>query len=207
MPALTAARELKLGPRLAGIPLSPDEFDAVEKVDDRYRYELINGVLIVSPLPLEAERDSNEELGYLLRLYKETHRHGSCLDKTLHEQTVQAWRNRRRPDRVLWVGLGRVPDPEVDVPNVVAEFVSRGRRNWRRDYVTKRREYQQIGVEEYWIFNRFDHTLTVFRFTPDGLQEIVLKEHQTYRTPLLPGFRLPLARIFAVADSWKKAAE
>ena len=48
-----APPQLVLGPGLAGIFLTPDEFDAIEDVDRNYRYELINGRLIVSPPPLE----------------------------------------------------------------------------------------------------------------------------------------------------------
>ncbi|MDX1944706.1 MAG: hypothetical protein SFU86_04800 [Pirellulaceae bacterium] len=42
--------------------------------------------------------------------------------------------NIRRRDRALWIGLGRLPDPKVDLPTIVVEFVSPGRRNFLRDY-------------------------------------------------------------------------
>src|SRR5262245_37919265 len=78
-PATTSAdtHNLVLTPHLAGIRLSPEEFDAVEQCDKSWRYELILGVLVVSPHPLEAERDSNGEVGYLLRNYREEHPRGS----------------------------------------------------------------------------------------------------------------------------------
>ena len=38
---------LKLVPELAGILLSPEEFDAVEECDELYNYELVHGVLVV----------------------------------------------------------------------------------------------------------------------------------------------------------------
>jgi hypothetical protein len=44
--------------------------------------------------------------------------------------------------------------------------------------------------------------LTVFRNVPGEQTEVVLTEHETYRTPLLPGFELPLARLLIVADRW-----
>jgi hypothetical protein len=47
-----------LGPRDAGIPLSLDEFENADYVKG-YRYELIHGVLVVNPPPLEQERDAN----------------------------------------------------------------------------------------------------------------------------------------------------
>ena len=190
---------IALGPELAGISLTPREFDAVEDVDENYHYELINGVLVVTPPALESERDPNEELGYLLRAYREHHPEGSALDRTLPEQTVRTRKNRRRADRVIWAGLGRVPRPRTDPPSIVVEFVSGARRDWQRDYVEKKREYAQIRIGEYWVIDRFRRTLTVYR---PGQRKLVVKENEVYRTPLLPGFELPLARLLGVADSW-----
>jgi Uma2 family endonuclease len=129
---------LVLEPGLAGTLMTPDEFDAAEEGDDCYIYELINGVLVVTPLPLEAERDPNDELGHLLRTYRDQHPRGAGLDATLPEQTVRTATNRRRADRLIWAGLGRIPNPRVDVPTVIAEFVSQKRRDRQRDYVAKR---------------------------------------------------------------------
>src|SRR5438132_5235121 len=96
-----------LGPELAGVFLTPEEFDAIEEADRNHRYELIDGRLIVTPPPLEAERGPNEEFGVLLYLYRHQHPQGSALDDTLPEQTVVTRGNRRRADRVIWAGLGR----------------------------------------------------------------------------------------------------
>jgi Uma2 family endonuclease len=192
-----------LEPGLAGTLMTPEEFDAAEVGDELYDYELINGVLVVSPPPLEAERDPNEELGFLLRLYREQHPQGAALDKTLPEQTVRTATNRRRADRLIWAGLGRVPNPRVDLPTIIAEFVSKERRDRQRDYVEKRREYMELRVAEYWIIDRFRRILTVVVNSPAGPQDQTIGEHETYRTPLLPGFELPLARLLALADQWK----
>src|SRR5713226_6431585 len=89
-----------LRPQLAGASLSPEEFDAVEEVDRDYRYELINGRLIVTPPPLQAERGHHEELGRILLTYPDHHPHGPALDDTLHEETVVTAQNRRRAHRV-----------------------------------------------------------------------------------------------------------
>ncbi len=194
---------LVLGPELAGISLTPEEFDAIEEADRDYRYELINGRLIVTPPPLEAERATNQELGFLLRLYRQEHPQGAALDATLPEQTVITRTNRRRADRVIWTGLGRHPDPHLDVPSIIAEWVSESKRDWQRDYVEKLQEYREMGIAEYWIFDRFRRTLTVYRGTLEAPEVLVVKEGETYRTPLLPGFELPLARILAVADRWQ----
>jgi hypothetical protein len=47
--------------------LMPEEFDQVTEYDDGFRYELIRGVLVVAPIPAEAEYAPNDELGSLLR--------------------------------------------------------------------------------------------------------------------------------------------
>ena len=156
----------RIGPSCAGLRMSPEEFDALTNFDERYRYELVRGVLVVTPPPAEAERDPNGELEYLLRDYKKRHPQGSALDKTLAEHQIQPGDGRRRADRVIWAGLGRVPDPVADVPTIAVEFVSRGKRDWLRDYEEKRREYLALGVVEYWIIDRFRRTMTVYRNPP-----------------------------------------
>jgi Uma2 family endonuclease len=185
--------------------MTPEEFDAVTDYDDRFVYELIHGVLIVSPTPGEAERDPHEELGVLLRLYQLTQPQGSILDKTLPEQYIPLPDGRRRADRVIWVGLGRVPNTQTDIPAIVAEFVSKRKRDRVRDYEEKRREYLALGVLECWIIDRFARTMSVFKNIPGEPPEVVVQAEETYRTPLLPGFELALARLGKVADDWSKS--
>ncbi len=186
----------------AGLRLSAEEFDAITEFDDRYRYELIHGVLVVNPIPSEAEADPNEELGHLLRTYQEQHPRGGILDATLPERYVRT-RNRRRADRLIWTGLGRKPNWKVDTPTIVVEFVSKGKRDWKRDYVEKRAEYLEIGVIEYWIIDRFRRCLTVYSSQPSRPPEIVIDESGVYRTDILPGFELVLASLLETADAWK----
>ena len=201
--SILAPPHFVFGPGLAGVFLRPDEFDTIDEADRDHRYELINGRLIVSPPPLEAERDPNEELGHLLRAYRRNHPQGSALDVTLPEQTIVTGSNRRRADRVIWTGLGRQPDPQHDLPTIVVEWVSESKRDWQRDYVEKSQEYREIGIAEYWIFDRFRRTLTVHRGTKDVPEVLVIPEGAMYRSPLLPGFEVPLAQLLAVADRWQ----
>ena len=83
------------------------------------------------------------------------------------------------------------------MPSIVVEFVSVGKRNRARDYEAKRDEYLAAGVLEYWVIDRFRRQMTVFRH--DGSRAGVA-ESETFRTPLLPGFELPLSRLLAEAD-------
>jgi Uma2 family endonuclease len=195
-------RRIRLTRSSNGMLMTPEEFDAVVDHDDRFVYGLIHGVLIVSPPPGESERDPNEELGFLLRTHQHNHPQGAMLDKTLSEQYVPLPDGRRRADRVIWIGLGRVPNIQTDIPTIVAEFVSKRKRDRVRDYEEKRREYQMIGVLEYWVIDRFARTMTVFKNEGGASSEVVVKAEQTYQTPLLPGFALPLSQLLKVADDW-----
>jgi Uma2 family endonuclease len=189
-----------LGPELAGTLMTSEEFDAVEEADENYVYELINGILVVSPPPLEGERGANEELGYLLRLYRQHHPQGSSLDATLREHLIRTRSSRRRADRVIWAGLQRQPHPRRDRPTIAVEFVSKGKRNRKRDYLEKKKEFLAAGIMEYWVIDRFARVMTVYR---KGKSELVVAENKTYSTPLLPGFVLPLARLLETADRWE----
>ena len=200
MSAVTSDRcQLMLEPSSSGALLTPEEFDAAE-FREGWRYELIRGVLVVSPSPLRKERDPNEELGHWLRNYRQNHPQGRAMDATFYEETVVLPAERRRADRVIYAGLGRAP-LEAEVPTIVVEFVSAGKRNLTRDYEEKRDEYLALGVREYWIIDRFARCLTVHRAETDRPRQVV-REGQIYTTPLLPGFELALDRLLQRSDLW-----
>ena len=192
----------RIGPECNGMQLLPVEYDAVRDWDERHRYELVNGVLIVTPPAGAGERSPNDDLGYILRTYQESDPNGHVIDDTLPEQEIKTGENRRRADRAIWIGLGRQPDPVNDVPTIAVEFVSRSSRDRHRDYVEKRREYAEAGVREYWVIDRFRREMTIFRGTDE---ELVIAEDETYTTDLLPGFELSLGRLLQMADRYRDA--
>ncbi len=108
---------------------------------------------------------------------------------------------------MIWAGLGRVPNVRRDVPTIAIEFVSVGRSNRTRDYEHKRDEYLAAGVEEYWVIDRFRRQMTVFRRDGQAFSQSIVAEGESYATPLLPGFELPLAKVLAEADKLAAAQE
>lgn len=196
------APTIPFGPEANGILVTVAEFDAAER-EPGWRYELIRGVLIVSPAPSRQERDPNGELEFLLRAYQRNHPDGHSLDKTLSEEDIHAGDDRRRADRVIWAGLGRIPK-DGEPPTIAIEFDSAGKRNRVRDYVEKRDEYLSLAIQEYWIIDRFQRTMTVYRQRDDSYEELVVGERDIYTTPLLPGFELPLGQLLAVSDDWSE---
>lgn len=187
-----------------GTLMTPQEFDGATDWDPEFRYELLNGVLIVTPSPSAAERGPNDLLAHLLLNYQENHPQGTQLNATLSEHTLAVGTNRRRADRVIWCGLDHEPNVLDETPTIVIEMVSADRRDRERDYETKRREYAEIGVQEYWILDRFQKRATLIRFGEEETQT-VLAESDTLTSPRLPGFELPISRWIAVADRFSQS--
>ena len=209
MATISTRPKLRISLRSSGLSMTAAEFDALppRAFDRNYRYEIIRGILIVSPPAGNGEVDPNEYLGYLLLGHQENHPQGQVIDASLPEQTLPGGENRRRCDRAIWVGLGRIPDLEADFPAIVVEFVSRSRRDFLRDYEEKRDEYRQAGALEYWIIDRFRRIMTAYRFARGGnaVETVVtVPEAGSYRSDLLPGFELPLARLLGRADRWAR---
>lgn len=196
---------LVLYPELAGTRITPAEFDAAEQLDEWHNYELVRGVLVVTPPVSEGERGPNDELGYLLRVYRDSHPKGAALNETLPEHLIRTPHSRRRADRVIWAGLGRKPNFVRDLPQIAIEFVSEGKRSFQRDYDDKREEYLAAGLVEYWIIDRFRRVMTVVRAGRRKPKEILVHEHEAYQTPLLPGFELPLTKLLTVADEMEQS--
>src|SRR5882724_5927073 len=105
MSTVIRKKRFVLGRRHNGMLMAPEEFDAITDYDDLYSYELINGVLVVNPIPSHFERSPNDELGHWLKNYQE--QHPGHLDETVFEEYIRTEKGRRRADRVIWTGLGR----------------------------------------------------------------------------------------------------
>lgn len=56
--AVTGTRRLRLGPQSAGLLLTAAEFDRAQ-ITGGWRYEMINGVLVVPPASPRNERNRN----------------------------------------------------------------------------------------------------------------------------------------------------
>jgi Uma2 family endonuclease len=203
MPPPVHRPQLLLDASSNGSLMSPEEFDSIshDNVDPRFRYELLHGVVIVSPPPSDGEVGPNDDLGHLLRSYQETPQ-GKALDATLFEREIATSVGIRRVDRAIWIGYGRLINSKQDLPTIVVEFVSPGKRARLRDYQQKRVEYLAAGCKEYWVIDRFRRTMTVYFLPPASPPERIVTESETYTTPLLPGFELPLKRLLRQADQF-----
>ena len=67
----------------------------------------------------------------------------------------------------------------------------------QRDLVTKRREYAQAGIPEYWIVNPLDETITVLALRDGTYAEHGIFARGTQATSaLIPGFAVAVSDVF-----------
>jgi Uma2 family endonuclease len=84
-----------------------------------------------------------------------------------------------------------------DAPDLAVEVLSPGSTNTRRDREFKLRLYSLRGVREYWIVDWPAKSLQVFRREAAALKlAATLFADDDLTSPLLPGFSLPVARLF-----------
>jgi Uma2 family endonuclease len=84
-----------------------------------------------------------------------------------------------------------------DAPDLAVEVLSPGTKNTRRDREAKLRLYSTRGVREYWIADWQAKSLQVFRREQAVLKLVVtLLTEDELTSPLLPGFKVKVARLF-----------
>jgi len=113
----------------------------------------------------------------------------------------------------LWVGEYRSPDIIFllsehryrrhehywETPDLVIEIVSASNRS--HDLETKRIEYAQAGIPEYWIVDPEERTISVLilhgeKYAVHGM----FGEGQTATSVLLPGFEVNVSEVWAAAE-------
>jgi Uma2 family endonuclease len=183
--------ELKLGVADHGLPLSVDEF-AAAVFEEPWRYELVNGKLVVMSPTGDEHAVLQEEFLVPLAVYKASH--PNRIDRVFTDAWISIDGSKQRiADLAVYL---KGPRPRkrlpVAIPDLVFEIVSGGGEDRKRDYVDKRAEYLRIGVKEYVIVDRFQSRLTVLRRVRGRFVESHLGAGDVYTSSLLPGLKIPL---------------
>ena len=168
--------------------------------DDGNRYELIEGELYVSCAPGLTHQIVSDNIVYLIRSYLEQNPIGIVVSTI---GLILSDYNGVIPDIVFFrhEDYDRLVSNErlCSAPDLVVEILSSGSENIRRDRVAKHKLYGKYGVKEYWMVDRDQQTLEVYRLK-DGALELVskLKDHDLLETPVLPSFTCAAREIFAL---------
>ena len=166
---------------------------------DGKRYEIIDGDLLVTPAPMSRHQLVLSNFHWWVRSYLEENRIGKVLfapfDVVLSDVNVV------EPDLLFLSNarLDRLTRKNAQgAPDLVVEVLSESTR--RTDAIRKRKLYEGVDVLEYWIVDPELETVKVHRKAGDRFDrpiELSNEAGDTLTTPLLPGFAVPLAKLFA----------
>ena len=163
------------------------------------RYELIDGELIVTHAPTWRHQYPASQIHVALGNWSRETGLGTALEVP---GLVLSRIDGVIPD-VIWISWDRLRASEDAAghftvgPEIVVEVLSPGTENVKRDRETKLGLYSREGVDEYWIVDWQRRTVDVYRRTGESLTLAhSLGGDDVLETPLLPGFSVPLTRIW-----------
>ncbi|MEX2154552.1 MAG: Uma2 family endonuclease [Gemmatimonadaceae bacterium] len=147
-----------------------DMLDALP--EDGQRYEIIDGVLHVTPAPSDVHQLVSAEFWYRLRVYLRPDRIARAMMSPADVRRGDRKRNRVQPD-VFAVRLtegGRPPYP-YELSDLLLAIEVSSPSNPILDYQIKRELYLSTGVPEYWIVNADARVVSRWRSLEDPGEE------------------------------------
>lgn len=192
--ATTMQRDRRVTALCAGLRMSAEEFLALPESPERY--ELVDGVVIMSPSPVPIHQRVAREILVQLTLFSEDHGVGEPLqDIDVHiGKGITGGDVVYRPD-VIFFRTGRL-DPSADrivgVPDLVVEVISPSSR--RFDLETKKNDYEHCGVREYWVVDPHKQSMIFYRLVDERFVEMK-PDGDKLPSEAVPGFSLDLARV------------
>lgn len=159
--------------------------------------ELSDGCLEVLPMPTPYHQLIVFLLIRLLDAFVTAHSAGIVLFAPM---PIRLGSGKYREPDIVFLRPGRLPDTkkQPEGADLAIEVVSDGPENRKRDLETKREEYAQAGISEYWIVDPEERCIIVL--TLDGKS---YREHgkfgagATATSVLLPGFSVNVDAVFA----------
>ena len=171
--------------------MTATQFDALP-VEDGRRWELLDGELIEMSSATAGHNDVEAELLLSLRFFMKSRRLGRVIPDT----EFAFGEDRLRPDLSIllqskWIQVDRDKVPVRIIPDIAVEIVSPSEvaGNLERKVAV----YIETGVAEVWVIHAPRQYMYVH--TSDSIRK--LRSSEALSTPLLPGWSLPLAELFA----------
>jgi Uma2 family endonuclease len=177
------------------IRLAVDDLEFVPSEREGDRHELIDGELVVTPVPVLKHQIVSGRLYRHLDRHVEVENLGMVFSAptgvrfTPHTLVI--------PD-LCFVAREHLPSPDAKTidtpPDLMIEILSPGTR--RRDLVLKRALYARFGVQEYWIVDPEAKTVTVLTLKEDRYESLPIADDGRIASRVLPGLELTLDHIF-----------
>ncbi len=195
MSIVTTANLAECEPQYAGLRMSADEYFALP--DDGFRYELVDGLVCMSPSPTPRHQVvATEIVGQIWAFLRE-----KPVGRVYCELDVNLGKGPGggdlvyRPD-VIFIRAERLAKKKLDrvriAPDLIVEVVSAS--SGAYDRRTKFGDYERLGVGEYWIIDPQQGTLTFHRLENGRYVEgKASRDH--FASSAIPGFVLDLLRV------------
>ena len=191
----------RLLPQYAGLRMAADEFLQIS--EDGFNYELIDGIVMMTPSPTPKHQAVLMEIAAQIALYLRNHPAGQVFPET----DVPLGRGPTggdlvyRPELVFLRSerLPEITDRITGAPDLVVEVVSRGSR--RFDSETKKNDYERAGVLEYWLIDPERNEMIFFRLERGGFVEVA-PQADGFASTAVPGFVLDLVRVRDAFEPW-----
>lgn len=178
----------------AGLCMTADEYLALGETQERY--ELIHGVVVMSPSPLVRHNAIIARITQQLLAFADQSRAWVVLPETDVRFTANTV---YRPDLVVYRAERLPHDAErLDTPpDLIVEVLSPSSK--ALDLITKRNDYERYGVGEYWVID--PETAHVRCWTRQGPRFIDAPvAGDSLASSAVPGFILPLEPIRAISQ-------
>jgi Uma2 family endonuclease len=175
--------------------------DFVRIPNDGMRHEIIDGVHYVTPSPALRHQQLLGRLYLAIGGFLEAHPDLGQAFLSPLDTVFSPW-DVVEPD-LLFVAadqLDIMTEPNIQgAPALVVEILSTSTR--KRDRGVKLQLFDRGGVREYWLIDPKARDVTVYRRSSDGrfpkAVNLTAVEGGGLATPLLPGFSLSVAKLFA----------
>lgn len=180
------------------VRMTVDEFLDAD-LPEGQRYELVDGVVEMTPIPGDEHDFVVMYLTDRLLHYRASHP-GSIAHVSQRSAILIPGQSRvREPDLTAyrnWEGKGRGTGVWKEfTPFLVVEVISRGQA--KRDFVEKREDYWVAGVEEYWIADPIPARLIVLtRGATEWDEQSFDRPEQRYAPARLPGLEIEIGALF-----------
>lgn len=169
------------------------------------RYELVNGELVMVPLPTA---DHSDEIDLLLEVFRAEISQQKIPRIAKRDVGVYIGKSpktgrdySRTPDVCIllsedWAKLKAEKRAAVlrTVPLMVVEVVSTNRKD---DYVDKLQEYQRLGIPEYWIVNLRDSKVSVLLLNDERYHTREFRGSERIISQTFPKLSLTAAQVLA----------
>lgn len=163
--------------------------------------EFDNGNLEFLPMPTMQHQDIVAFIYELLKQFVTRFNLGKVYFAPV---PVRLWSGKYREPDILFITHAHLKgtDKYPQKADLVVEVISGGPEDRQRDLVTKRQEYAQAGIPEYWIVDPQEEKIIVLTLAGESYREHgIFTPGQAATSVLLDGFGVEVTAVFAAAQA------